>query len=127
MKLLSTELVSRQKRTHLKQSDSGDQIQFFPFKHISRVPRIAFGIVPLTTPYSDSDPDHRVLNAVARGLVYDGVKEPAKELQMTKLEYNRTLRSLRNDGLVFAGADGKYRLTFGTSNFPNLVPREDGI
>ena len=119
--------MSRQKRTHLKQSDNGDQIQFPSFEQISRVPRIAFGLIPLTTPYSDSDPDHRVLNAIARGLVFDGNTEPAGELEMTKTEYSRTLRSLRNDGLVFVGPDGKYKLTFGTSNFPNLIPREDGI
>jgi DNA-binding transcriptional ArsR family regulator len=119
--------VSRPKRTHLKQSDSGEQIQFPSFEQISRVPRIAFGIVPLTTPYSESDPDHRVLNAVARGLVFDGIKDAARELEMSKTEFSRTLRSLRNDGLVFVDQDGKYRLTFGTSNFPNLIPREDSI
>ncbi|MDA4131465.1 MAG: hypothetical protein OK457_11900 [Thaumarchaeota archaeon] len=84
-------------------------------------------MVPLTTPYIDSDPEHRVLNAVARGLLYERIKEPADELEMTKLEYSRSLRSLKNDGTIYAGPDGKYRLTFGTSNFPNLIARDDGI
>jgi hypothetical protein len=119
--------VSRQKRSNQRHSDNGEQIQLPSFQHISRVPRIAFGVVPLTTPYSDSEPDHRVLNAVARGLVFDRIKEPADELEMSKVEYSRTLRSLRNDGLIYVGPDGKYRLTFGTSNFPNLIAREDGI
>ena len=119
--------MSRQKRTNQKTSDSGDQIQFPSFQQISRVPRIAFGVVPLTAPYSDSEPDHRILNAIARGLVFDRIKEPADELEMTKVEYSRTLRSLKNDGLIYVGPDGKYLLTFGTANFPNLIAREDGI
>ena len=81
----------------------------------------------MTTPYSDSEPDHRILNAIARGLVFDRIKEPADELEMTKVEYSRTLRSLKNDGLIYVGPDGKYSLTFGTANFPNLIAREDGI
>lgn len=119
--------MSRPKRNNQRHSDNGDQIQLPPLQHISRVPRIAFGVVPLTTPYSDSESDHRVLNAVARGLVFDRIKEPADELEMTRVEYSRTLRSLRNDGLIYVGPDGKYLLTFGTSNFPNLIAREDGI
>ncbi len=91
------------------------------------MPRIAFGIVPLTTPYGDSDPELRVLNAVARGLLFERMKEPATELEMTKSEYSRTLRSLKNDKLIYVGSDGKYRLTFGTANFPNIVAREEGI
>jgi hypothetical protein len=120
--------VSRRERrtTNLRHSDSGDQIQL-PFSRGLRVPRIAFGVVPLTTPYSESDPDYRVLNAVARGLLFERMKEPADELEMSKLEYSRTLRSLKNDGLIYVGTDGKYRLTFGTSNFPNLIAHEDGI
>jgi Mn-dependent DtxR family transcriptional regulator len=55
------------------------------------------------------------------------MKEPAKELEMSKVEYNRRLRCLKNDGLIYAGPDGKYRLTFMTSNFPNLIAREDRI
>ena len=118
--------MSRQKRT-LRPSDSGEQIQLPPVQQIPRIPRIAFGVVPLTTPYSDSDPDHRVLNAVARGLLFERIKEPADELEMTRLEYSRVLRSLKNDGHIYVGSDGKYRLTFGTANFPNLIAREDGI
>jgi DNA-binding IclR family transcriptional regulator len=91
------------------------------------VPRIAFGLVPLTTPYSESDPDHRILNAVERGLLFERMKEPAKELEMSKAEYNRTIRGLKNEGLIYVGSDGKYYLTFMTSNFPNLIAREDRI
>ena len=68
-----------------------------------------------------------MLNAIARGLLYEGIKEPADELEMTRTEYSRTIRSLKNDGLIYAGPDGKLRLTFGTSNFPNLIAHEDGI
>ena len=78
-------------------------------------------------PYADSDPDLRVLNAVSRGLLFERIKDPADELEMTKLEYLRTLRSLKSDGLIYAGNDGKYRLAFGTSNFPNLIAHDDGI
>lgn len=55
------------------------------------------------------------------------MKEPAKELEMSKVEYSRTLRCLKNDGLIYAGSDGKYYLTFVTSNFPNLIAREDRL
>jgi hypothetical protein len=67
------------------------------------------------------------LNAVSRGLLFERIKEPADELEMTKVEYSRSLRSLKNDGLIYAGNDGKYRLAFGTSNFPNLIAHDDGI
>jgi len=90
------------------------------------VPRIAFGLVPLTTPYSESDPEHRVLNAISRGLLYERTKNVADELEMSKLEYNRILRSLRNSGSIYVTAEGKYRLTFDPSNFPNITAREDG-
>ena len=121
--------MSRQKRTQLRPSQTGDQIQLShpDVPQTSPVPRIAFGLVPLTTPYGDSEPDHRVLNAVARGLLFERIKEPAEELEMTRLEYSRSLRSLKNDGLIYVGSDGKYRLTFGTANFPNLIARDDGI
>jgi hypothetical protein len=108
-------------------SDSGEQIEIPPVSHISKVPRIAFGVVPLTTPYSESDPDHRILNAVEQGLLFERMKEPAKELEMSKVEYSRTIRGLKNDGLIYVGSDGKYCLTFMTANFPNLIAREDRI
>lgn len=121
-------VLPRERKTNLRHTDVGDPIQLPPPSSNSvRVPRIAFGIVPLTTPYGDSDPDHRILNAVARGLLFERMKEPASELAMTKIEYSRALRSLRNDGLIYAGVDGKYHLTFGTANFPNIVAHEDGI
>lgn len=120
-------VLHRQRKTNLPHSDSGEQIEIPPATHIRRVPRIAFGVVPLTTPYSESDPDHRILNAVERGLLFERMKEPAKELEMSKLEYSRTLRCLKNDGLIYVGSDGKYYLTFVTSNFPNLIAREDRI
>jgi DNA-binding IclR family transcriptional regulator len=81
----------------------------------------------LATPYNESDPDHRILNAVARGLLFERMKEPAAEFQMTRVEFSRTLRSLKNDGLIYVGSDGKYRLTFGTANFPNLIARDEGF
>ena len=113
----------------LRHSNAGDQFQLppSPAPKILRVPRIAFGIVPLTTPYVESDPDHRVLNAISRGLLFENVRGAAAELQLTRSEYSRTIRNLKNDGLIYTGVDGKYRLTFGTSNFPNIVAREEGI
>jgi hypothetical protein len=90
-----------------------------------RVPRIAFGLVPLSAPFSDSDTDLRVLNAVAAGLLYERMDVAPPELGVTKLELNRTLRTLRNAGVIFANSEGRYTLSFGTSNFPNLVAREN--
>jgi DNA-binding transcriptional ArsR family regulator len=115
----------RQKKTNLGHSEARDLISF-PVAN-TKAPRIAFGLIPLTTPYDDSEPDHRILNAIARGLLFERMKEPAAEFQMSKTEYSRALRSLRNDGLIYVGQDGKYRLTFGTANFPNLIAREDSI
>ncbi len=117
----------RVRKTDLPHSEARDLIHFAPAEQAKKVPRIAFGLVPLPTPYSESDPDHRILNAVARGLLFERMKEPAAEFQLSKVEFNRTLRSLKNDGLIYVGMDGKYRLTFGTANFPNLIAREDGI
>jgi hypothetical protein len=114
----------RERKTNL--SEDRDLIRF-PSPEQAKVPRIAFGLVPLTTPYVDSDPDHRILNAIARGLLFERMKDPAAELHMSKTEFTRALRSLRNEGLIYVGQDGKYRLTFGTANFPNLIAREDSI
>jgi hypothetical protein len=122
-------VLPRQRKTNLPRSLGGEQIEIpsSPASHIPKVPRIAFGLVPLTTPYSESDPEHRVLNAVERGLLFERMKEPAKELEMSKIEYSRTLRCLKNDGLIYVGSDGKYYLTFVTANFPNLIAREDRL
>jgi DNA-binding transcriptional ArsR family regulator len=117
----------RERKVNLRHSEAPYPIRFPSEDHAKRVPRIAFGLVPLTTPYSDSEPEHRILNAVARGLLFERMKEPATEFQMSKMEFSRALRSLKNDGLIYLGQDGKYRLAFGTANFPNLIAREDGI
>ncbi len=90
-----------------------------------RVPRIAFGLVPLTTPYDESDPELRILNTIKRGLLYETTKTVAEELKMSKLEYNRILRSLKNSGEIYVTPEGKFKLTFDTSNFPNIITRED--
>ncbi len=120
-------VLHRERKTSLPHSYNREQFEIPPVSSVRRVPRIAFGVVPLTTPYSDSEPEHRILNAVERGLLFERMKEPAKELEMSKVEYSRTLRCLKNDGVIYAGADGKYYLSFGTSNFPNLIAREDRI
>ncbi len=122
-------VAHRERKENLRPSDVGDSMQFSPPLSASsfKAPRIAFGLIPLTTPYADSDPELRVLNAVARGLLFERMKEPARELEMTKSEYSRSLRSLKSDKLIYIGSDGKYRLTFGTANFPNIVAREEGI
>jgi hypothetical protein len=121
-------VLPRQRKTHFPRTEKEEQIRIpSPKFHILKVPRIAFGVIPLTTPYSESDPEHRILNAVERGLLFEGMKEPAKELEMSKAEYNRTLRCLKNDGLIYVGSDGKYHLTFVTSNFPNLIARDDQL
>jgi hypothetical protein len=102
----------------------GDPIRI-PLPSRFRIPRIAFGLVPLTTPYDETDPEVRVLNAVARGLVFEGTTSIHEELQISKPEYNRVLRSLRDSGLVFVDPSGKYQLTVNTSNFPNLVVHKE--
>jgi hypothetical protein len=120
-------VLSRERKTKLKSSDIGEPIQFPPVHQIIRVPRTAFGVIPLPTPYYESDPEQRVLNAVARGLIFEKIKEPTEELGISKLEFSRAIRSLKSDRLIYVGSDGKYRLTFGTSNFPNLIARDDHI
>jgi hypothetical protein len=90
-----------------------------------RAPRISFGLVPLTAPFLDSDLDLRVLNAVAAGLLYERMEVAPAELGMTKLELSRTLRSMRNSGIIFANSEGRYMISFDTSNFPNLIAREN--
>jgi len=89
------------------------------------VPRIAFGLVSLTTPYAESDPELRILNAIKRGLVYETKRSVADELRMSKLEYSRILGSLKNSGEIYVTPEGKFRLTFDTSNFPNIATRDD--
>ena len=82
-----------------------------------------FGLIPLAVPYEDSPPEARILNAVAVGLVREGRNEVALELGITKADFTRALRSLKNDGAVYVGSGGKYRLSFHTSNFPNIVAK----
>lgn len=79
--------------------------------------------MPLAVPYEDSPPEVRILNAVAAGLVFEGRKDVASELGMPKTDFMRALRLLRNDGAIFIGAGGRYRLNFHTSNFPNIVAK----
>ena len=82
-----------------------------------------FGLIPLTVPYEDSPPEARVLNAVVAGLVFEGRPDIALGLGMPKTDFVRVLRSLRNDGAIYVGANGRYRLSFRTSNFPNIVAK----
>ena len=82
-----------------------------------------FGLIPLAVPYEDSPPEARILNAVAVGLVREGRNDVALELGITKADFTRALRSLKNDGAVYVGSGGRYRLGFHTSNFPNIVAK----
>jgi hypothetical protein len=82
-----------------------------------------FGLIPLAVPYEDSPPEARILNAVAVGLVREGRNDVALELGIPKADFTRALRSLKNEGAIYVGAGGKYRLSFHTSNFPNIVAK----
>jgi DNA-binding IclR family transcriptional regulator len=79
--------------------------------------------MPLAVPYEDSPPEVRILNAVAAGLVFEGRSNAAPELGMSKVDFARALRSLKNDGVIYVGTGGKYRLSFHTSNFPNIATK----
>ena len=79
--------------------------------------------MPLVVPYEDSPPELRVLNFVSAGLLFEGRSEKAEELGMTKPEFNRTLRSLKASGAIYAGPGGRYRLSFSTANFPNVAAK----
>ena len=82
-----------------------------------------FGLIPLAVPYEDSPPEARILNAIAVGLVREGKNDVAPELGIPKSDFARVLRSLKNEGAIYVGAGGKYRLSFHTSNFPNIVAK----
>ena len=82
-----------------------------------------FGLMPLAVPYEDSPPEVRILNAVAAGLVFEGRNDAAPGLGVSKADFTRALRLLKNDGVIYVGAGGKYRLSFHTSNFPNIVAK----
>ncbi len=79
--------------------------------------------MPLVVPYEDSPLELRILNAVCAGLLFEGRNDRAEEMGMTKVEFARALRSLRSSGAIYAGPGGRYRLTFNTSNFPNVASR----
>ena len=83
----------------------------------------AFGLVPLAVPYEDSPPELRILNTISAGLLFEGRRENAEELGMSKSEFARALRSLRTSGAIYVGPGGRYRLGFSTSNFPDIVAR----
>ena len=82
-----------------------------------------FGLIPLAVPYEDSPPEARILNAVAVGLVREGRNDVAPELGISKADFARALRSLKNEGAIHVGAGGRYQLSFHTSNFPNIVAK----
>lgn len=82
-----------------------------------------FGLMPLAVPHEDSPPEVRILNAVAAGLLFEGRSDVARELGMSRTDFARALRSLKNDGAIHVGAGGRYRLSFNTSNFPNIVAK----
>jgi hypothetical protein len=79
--------------------------------------------MPLAVPYEDSPPEVRILNAVAAGLVFEGRSNTVLELGMSRADFARALRSLKNDGVIYVGTGGKYKLSFHTSNFPNIATK----
>jgi len=110
------------RKYRLKQLEPEDQNPL-PNQQPDRPFAAPFGLMPLAVPYEDSPPEVRVLNAVAAGLVFEGRNDVAPELGVSKMDFNRALRSLRNEGAIYVGAGGKYRLSFHTSNFPNIVAK----
>lgn len=83
----------------------------------------AFGLMPLVVPYDDSPPELRILNAVFAGLLFEGRGDIIQELDMTRMEFARALRALKTSGAIHAGPGGRYRLSFSTSNFPNVTAK----
>lgn len=94
-----------------------------PSQQLDRPFAAPFGLMPLAVPYEDSPPEVRILNAVTAGLVFEGRSDAATGLGISKTDFTRALRSLKNDGAIYVGAGGKYRLSFHTSNFPNIVTK----
>jgi hypothetical protein len=106
----------------LKQLEPEDQIAL-PDQQPQRLLVAPFGLIPLAVPYEDCPPEVRILNAVVSGLVFEGRSKTAPELGMSKVDFARVLRSLKNDGVIYVGPGGRYRLSFHTSNFPNIVTK----
>jgi hypothetical protein len=99
-----------------------DRVPMFPRLG---TPRPSFGLIPVTSPYEESDPELRVLNAVVKGLVYEGsFSSVAGEVALSRVKFQRVLKSLMEKGKIYVNGNGKYQLAFGVSNFPNLVDRE---
>ena len=110
------------RKYRLKQLEPENQTPL-PNSQPERAFAAPFGLMPLTVPYEDSPPEVRILNAVAAGLLVEGRTDVALELGMPKADFSRALRSLKNDGAIYVGPGGRYRLSFHTSNFPNIVAK----
>jgi len=110
------------RKYRLKQLEPESQTPL-PNSEPDRTVAAPFGLIPLAVPYEDSPPEARILNAVAVGLVREGRNDIALELGIPKADFTRALRSLKNEGAIYVGAGGKYRLSFHTSNFPNIVAK----
>ena len=94
-----------------------------PSQQPSRRIAAAFGLVPLVVPYEDSPPELRLLNIISAGLLYEGRNRNAEELGMTKIEFTRALRALRESKSIYVDSSGRYRLGFRISNFPNIAAK----
>lgn len=79
--------------------------------------------MPLAVPYEDSPPELRILNTISAGLLYEGRSRNAELLGMTKTEFTRALRTLRESKAIYVDPSGRYRLGFRTSNFPNITAK----
>jgi len=80
-------------------------------------------LVPLAVPHEDAPPELKILNTICSGFLFEGRRESAEELGLTRQEFARALRSLSTSGAILVGPGGRYRLGFNTSNFPNLTSR----
>ena len=116
-------LVFQSGRKHrLRQLEPDDQLPPEFEQPRGRFPT-AFGLMPLAVPYDDSPPELRILNAISAGLLFEGRREPIQELGLTKPEFVRALRALKTTGAIHVGPGGRYRISFDTSNFPNITLR----
>ena len=122
-KLHVNRLVSQSGRKgRLRQLEPEDDLSS-PSEELRSPLRVAFGLMPLAVPYGDSLPEQRILNAIYSGILFEGRNGIAEELGMSKAEFTRAVRSLRANGAIHVGPSGRYRLSFGTSNFPDTSSR----
>jgi hypothetical protein len=107
-------------KDRLRQLEPSDEFQS---EEPQRPLTTAFGLMPLVVPHEDSLAELKILNAVYSGLLFEGRSHNSEELGVTRAEFARALRSLKANGAIHTGPGGRYRLSFSTSNFPNITSR----